>query len=1204
MTRLVPSNFVHLRVHTEYSVVDGLVRVKPLIEATAKMGMPAVAVTDHANLFAMIKFYTAAMAQGVKPVCGCDVLLENPERPDKPFPLVLLVQNLAGYRNLTRLISLSYTEKQGHGEPQLRREWLQANADGLIALSGGMTGEVGRALQESDAATARTVLAGYMNLFPGRFYLELQRCGRQGEESYLQAAVQLASETGCPVVATNDVRFINSEDFEAHEVRVCIHERRTLDDPRRPRHYSEQQYLRSPEEMLELFDDLPEAIENTVQIARRCTLELELGKPYLPNYPVPDGLTMDEFFRQVSRQGLDQHLPRLFREIRGQHAPDEDFAAFCQPYYERLDFELNVIIQMGFPGYFLIVMEFIQWAKNNDIPVGPGRGSGAGSIVAYALGITDLDPLRYDLLFERFLNPERVSMPDFDVDFCMEGRDRVIAHVAELYGKEAVSQIITFGTMAAKAVVRDVARVQGKSYGLADKLSKLIPFEPGMTLTKAMEMEPQLPEFIDSDEDAQEIMEMAFKLEGITRNVGKHAGGVVIAPTRLTDFSPLYCDENGDSLVTQFDKNDVETAGLVKFDFLGLRTLTIIDWAVKMINAQEAAHQQDKLDIRNIPLDDVRVYELLQRAETTAVFQLESRGMKELIRKLLPSCFEDIVALVALFRPGPLQSGMVDDFINRKHGRADSSYPHPDLEPVLKNTYGVILYQEQVMQIAQVLANFSLGNADMLRRAMGKKKQEEMDKQRSFFLAGAAERGISAELAGSIFDLMEKFAGYGFNKSHSAAYALVSYQTAWLKKHYPAYFMAAVLSADMQNTDKVVTLIEECREMQLPLVVPDVNVGAYNFTVNQHGEIVYGLGAIKGLGEGPINAIIAARNEGGPFRSLLDFCSRVDLRTVNKRALEAMIRAGALDHLVDADTDHTRAQLMAALPDTVQAAEQSSRNQAAGVLDMFGDIAPVPEPEVSAGVINVRPWTQQKRLQAERDTLGLYLSGHPIDEYLPELKQLTRDRLANLRPERESQWVAGLLVSTRTMRSKRGDNIAFITLDDRSGRLEISLFAKEYEQFRELLQKDAILVVDCQVSMDDFKGAMRGRAREVLNLTQARQRFARAIELELHAGVLTPDFTRRLADVLQPYRQAPPPAPEAAGESPGQDYADEYPVPPNAELIPPETPLSCPVRIRYRRPEIAGNLQLGENWQVLPDQTLIQELHLLCGANAVSIAYR
>ncbi|HLT62930.1 MAG TPA: DNA polymerase III subunit alpha, partial [Pseudohongiella sp.] len=921
----MPAQFVHLNVHTEFSIVDGLVRVGDLVKTAAKMGMPAVAVTDQGNLFGMIKFYSAAMSAGVKPVCGCDVWIENPERPDRPYALTLLVRNLEGYRNLTRLISRSFTEKVGHGEPQLRRDWLVGNSDGLIALSGGMNGDVGRALVEGNRGEAFKALAAWMNLFPDSFYLTVSRCGRPGEDSYNQAVARLGSDADCALVAVNDVRFLSADDFEAHEVRVCIHDRRTLDDPRRPRNYTEQQYLRTPQEMVELFADMPEAIENTVLIAMRCSLALELGKPYLPNYPVPPGMTMEEFFRSVSREGLDKRLPRAFADHKGigfvmneTHA--EEYKAFCEPYYQRLDFELNVIIQMGFPGYFLIVMEFIQWAKNNDIPVGPGRGSGAGSIVAWALGITDLDPLKYDLLFERFLNPERVSMPDFDVDFCMEGRDRVIQHVAELYGKEAVSQIITFGTMAAKAVVRDVARVQGKSYGLADKLSKLIPFEPGMTLSKAMEMEPQLKEFIDSDEDAQEIMEMAFKLEGITRNVGKHAGGVVIAPTRLTDFSPLYCDENGEGLVTQFDKNDVETAGLVKFDFLGLRTLTIIDWAVKMINAQESAHKNNPLDITAIPLDDMRVYELLQRGETTAVFQLESRGMKELIRRLLPSCFEDIVALVALFRPGPLQSGMVDDFINRKHGRAEIVYPHPDLEPVLSNTYGVILYQEQVMQIAQVLANYSLGGADMLRRAMGKKKPEEMAKQRSIFLQGASENGLSEELAGSIFDLMEKFAGYGFNKSHSAAYALVSYQTAWLKLHYPAYFMAAVLSADMQNTDKVVTLIEECREMKLPLIVPDVNVGAYNFTVNSKGEIVYGLGAIKGLGEGPINAIIRAREEGGPFTSLLDFCKRVDLRTVNKRALEALIKAGALDNLYQADTDTTRAWLMATLADTVQAA--------------------------------------------------------------------------------------------------------------------------------------------------------------------------------------------------------------------------------------------------------------------------------------------
>ena len=1259
------SDFVHLRLHTEFSIVDGLVRVKPLVDTVRAMGMPAVAVTDHGNLFGMIKFYSAALDKGIKPICGCDVLVENPERPDSPFTLVLLARDLTGYRNLTRLISLTYMEKRELGEPMVKREWLREHAEGLIALSGGIDGDVGRALIDGDVASARALVEQWMGLYPDSFYLELSRCGRPGEEAYVQAAVTLAAQTGCPVVATNDVRFIDADDFEAHEVRVCIHERRTLDDARRPRRYTEQQYLRSPEEMVSLFADIPEALANSVYIAERCSLDLELGKPYLPNYPVPDGLTVDEYFRKISREGLEEHLPRCFEKEFGRSAKEADadeWQRFCQPYYERLDFELNVIIQMGFPGYFLIVMEFIQWAKKNDIPVGPGRGSGAGSIVAWALGITDLDPLKYDLLFERFLNPERVSMPDFDVDFCMEGRDRVIQHVADLYGKDAVSQIITFGTMAAKAVVRDVARVQGKSYGLADKLSKLIPFEVGMTLTKAVEQEPALREFIDGDEDAQEIMEMAFKLEGITRNVGKHAGGVVIAPTVLTDFSPLYTDEQGEGLVTQFDKNDVETAGLVKFDFLGLRTLTIIDWAVKMINAQEPRHKDDPLDITSIPLADTRVYDLLQRGETTAVFQLESRGMKELIRRLLPSRFEDIVALVALFRPGPLQSGMVDDFINRKHGRADTAYPHPDLEPVLSNTYGVILYQEQVMQIAQVLANYSLGGADMLRRAMGKKKPEEMAEQRSIFLAGAAKRGLREDVAGSIFDLMEKFAGYGFNKSHSAAYALVSYQTAWLKTHYPAYFMAAVLSADMQNTDKVVTLIEECRSMKLPLVVPDVNVGAYNFTVNSKGEIVYGLGAIKGLGEGPINAVIQAREQGGPFATLLDFCSRVDLRTVNKRALEALIRAGALDTMVEADADTARAVLMMSLADTVQAAEQRNRNKASGVADMFGDIEPEPVQSAAAmSLTGVQPWTQMQRLREEKNTLGLYLSGHPIDEFLPELQQLTRDRLVAVKADREHQWLAGLLVSTRTMRTKRGDLIAFITLDDRSARLEISLFGKEYERFRDVLQDDAILMVDCQVSNDEFSGGLRGRAREILSLDQARQRFARSVQLELDAASLTPDFTQQLKAVIEPYRRTSQHASQDASQHASQDasegraplawasaeqgqlaeagvaametFADgDYPEAAYAEAgyaeqefdsagrAPAEPALpweddpdavepepasrSCPVRVHYKRPDVSGWLQLGSQWQVLPSQELIQALRQLCGREAVSLSYR
>ncbi|MEX0619169.1 MAG: DNA polymerase III subunit alpha [Pseudohongiellaceae bacterium] len=1182
------NNFVHLRLHTEYSITDGVVTINPLVEKVAQLGMSAVAITDRENLFGFIKFYTSAIAAGLKPVCGCDVLVRNGV-DGVSNRLVLLVRNATGYANLTRLISRAYVEKPTHPQLCLDKDWLADGAEGLIALSGARDSDIARALLEGDRPAAESLLKQWMGYFPRNcFYLELQRTGRAQEEQYIQAVVSLAADTGCPVVATNDVRFLARDDFDAHEVRVCINERRTLDDPRRPHLYSEQQYLRSPEEMSALFADIPEAIENTVEIARRCSLTLELGKPYLPNYPVPAGQTVEDFFCAVSRQGLDRRLASsLPRE-------DGDRDAVTKTYHERLQFELNIINQMGFAGYFLIVMEFIQWARDNDIPVGPGRGSGAGSIVAYALGITDLDPLRYDLLFERFLNPERVSMPDFDVDFCMEGRDRVIQHVAELYGKEAVSQIITFGTMAAKAVVRDVARVQGKSYGLADKLSKLIPFEPGMTLHKALEQEPQLGEFIDSDEDAQEIMEMAFKLEGITRNVGKHAGGVVIAPTKLTDFTPLYCDDNGEGLVTQFDKNDVETVGLVKFDFLGLRTLTIIDWAVKMINRQVRGPDSEHLDITELPLDDASVYEMLQSGETTAIFQLESRGMKDLIKRLQPNGFEDMIALVALFRPGPLQSGMVDDYINRKHGREKVFYPHPDLKSVLGNTYGVILYQEQVMKIAQVLANYTLGGADMLRRAMGKKKQEEMDKQRSLFMAGAKVNGIEGQLAGSIFDLMEKFAGYGFNKSHSAAYALVSYQTAWLKVHYPAYFMAAVLTADMQNTDKLVTLIDECRSMKIPLARPDVNAGEYNFTVNDSGEIVYALGAIKGLGEGPVNSIIAARSD-GIFTSLLDFCTRVDARSVNKRTMEALIRSGAMDGLLEGEIDLKRACLMANLPETVQAAEQSCRNQDSGVADMFGAIEPEPDTPASLGHRAARPWSQKQRLAAELEALGLHLSGHPIDEYLPELDKFTRARLANLRPEREPQLVAGLVHTLRSMKSKRGDTIAFVELDDRSARMEVSFFAKEYEQFRDKLHKHEILVVECLVSVDDYHGGVRGRAREAMTLTEARRKFARRLGVSLSADELTSGFCEQLAQILQPYKcvrvSGGNGSVVAVGAAGDHGLAETAPA------------AGCPVVIHYHRKDAKGCIMLGDDWTVSLDDELIQRLKSEYGKDRVMLDY-
>lgn len=828
---------------------------------------------------------------------------------------------------------------------------------------------------------------------------------------------------------------------------------------------------------------------------------------------------------------------------------------------------------MGFPGYFLIVMDFIQWAKDNNVPVGPGRGSGAGSLVAYAQKITDLDPIGYDLLFERFLNPERVSMPDFDVDFCMEKRDKVIEYVAERYGRDAVSQIVTFGTMAAKAVVRDVARAQGRPYSLGDKLSKLIPFEVGMTLGKAIEQEAALKEFIANDEEAEEIWEMALKLEGTTRGTGKHAGGVVIAPTKLTDFSPLLCDESGNGLVVQFDKNDIEDAGLVKFDFLGLRTLTIIDWALEMVDKVRGVNGQEPLNIDAIPLDDGKTFEMLKRAETTAVFQLESRGMKELIKRLLPDSLDDMIALVALFRPGPLQSGMVDDFINRKHGRAEVSYPHPDyqhelLKPVLSPTYGIILYQEQVMQIAQVMAGYSLGQADMLRRAMGKKKPEEMAKQRSGFMEGCAANGIDKDLAGNIFDLVEKFAGYGFNKSHSAAYALVSYQTAWLKAHYPGPFMAAVMSTEMDNLDKVVPLIEECRNLKLTVTPPDVNVGGYKFTVDTEGRVVYGLGAIRGVGEGPIGAIVEARQTGGPFTDLFDFCRRLDPKRMNKRTLEALIRSGALDNL-----GPNRAVLAASMEDALKAAAQNHTNQSLGMLDMFGEAFADAEDEVLdvyTEYLGAREWTDRERLSGEKDTLGLYLTGHPIDEYERELKRFVSTRISDLKPSREPQRVAGLVVAMRTMKSKRGDTMAFITLDDRTGRIEASLFGELFDQLRGQIEADQVLIVEGEVSSDDFSGGLRLRGKDVTPMVTARIRYGDAVELALDAERINGRLVESLRDSLAPYRD-------------------------NGGL---------PVRLQYRHAQAVGWLELAGEWKVAPSDDLLLALRDVEGQAGVQLRYR
>ncbi len=1174
------ANFVHLRIHTEFSLHDSVVRIKPLIKSVAGKKMPACAITDLTNFYGLIKFYKAAQGAGVKPIAGSDFLLLSDDGESQPTQFTLLAMNDKGYKNIIELISRAWRYGQQQGMAYVQRQWVSELSEGVIALSGAKFGDIGVALVSGRRPQAESLLAGWMKDFPNRFFIELQRTGRENDENYLHAAVDLAADMNCPVVATNDVRFLKSDEFEVHEARVCIGEGRTLDDPRRERRYSDQQYLRSAEEMAELFSDIPEAITNTVEIAKRCNLTIQMGKYFLPEYPIPAGLTEAEFFRQVSQKGLEERLERLLDK----NAPD--YQERRKVYDDRLTFELDIIIQMGFPGYFLIVMDFIQWAKDHDIPVGPGRGSGAGSLVAYSLKITDLDPLEYDLLFERFLNPERVSMPDFDIDFCMDNRDKVISYVADNYGRDAVSQIITFGTMAAKAVVRDVARVQGKSYGLADKLSKLIPPTPGMTLEQALQEEPQLKEFLAMDGDAQEIWEMAEQLEGLTRNVGKHAGGVVIAPTKLTDFAPLYCDETGSGLVTQFDKGDVEEAGLVKFDFLGLRTLTIIDWARIMIDKQRAKKGEAPLDISAIPLDDPKTYTLLKRAETTAVFQLESRGMKDLIKRLQPDNIEDLIALVALFRPGPLESGMVDDFINRKHGRAQVAYPdakfqHQSLKPVLEPTYGVIVYQEQVMQIAQVLAGYTLGGADMLRRAMGKKKPEEMAKQREVFEAGAKSQGVDGDLAIKIFDLVEKFAGYGFNKSHSAAYAIVSYQTAWLKAHYPAHFMAATMSSDMDKTDKVVTFIEECRTMKLTLLPPDVNSGEFQFTVDDQGNIIYGLGAIKGLGEGPVESIIAARNEGGPFKDLFDFCARVDARKVNKRALEAIIRSGAADRLGPSyntphyNRDQDRAIMFAAMSEAVKTAEQSAANSNAGMMDLFGEViaADVSVTDVYKDFINTRSWSIKDRLHAEKETLGLYLTGHPIDEYEQELEHLVSSRIANLKPEKSNQTIAGLIISQRVVKTKRGDNMAILTVDDRTGRMDVTLFSEIYNNARELLLKDGLLVITGQVKHDDFSGQLKMSADNVQLLSDLRQDKVREIHLQWHAGLLAPNAVRDLMQLLQTHRGSP------------QHNA------------------RCPLIIDYYRSDAKAQLQLGNDWLIRPEDELLQSLRERFGSQSVSLVY-
>ncbi|MBA4696490.1 MAG: DNA polymerase III subunit alpha [Legionella sp.] len=1141
--------YVHLNVHTEYSLIDGLVRINPLMEIVKHQGMQAVAITDYCNLFAAVKVFKAATKRGIKPILGADLPCYDAAYPNRISSLVLLCQNEQGYRNLTCLISRAYQEGQIQGLPRVNVDWIPSCTDGLIALSGGRLGAIGQALLSQDKETALALIKVFMQHFPQRFYLEIQRTGQPEEADYNDQILALAKECNLPLVATNAVRFLKPTDFEAHEARVCIHDGLTLADPKRSRRYTPAQHLRSPQEMIDLFQDLPQALANTVEIAKRCTVRLDLGSTYLPNFPIPPSTTIEGYLSQVSRQGLEEKLHLLFDNL-----PHEQFILKRTAYDERLKLELDVINAMGFAGYFLIVADFIQWAKHQQIPVGPGRGSGAGSLVAYVLKITDLDPLQYDLLFERFLNPERVSMPDFDIDFCMEGRDRVIDYVTEKYGRQSVSQIITFGSMAAKAVVRDVGRVLAFPYGFVDTIAKLIPFEIGMTLTKALDDVQELRRRYE-EEDVKTLIDLALKLEGITRNAGKHAGGLVIAPSKLTDFTAIYCEEGSSHIVSQFDKDDVEAVGLVKFDFLGLRTLTIIDWTITNINKQnnQSNPNQTPIDIAHIPTDDSLTFDLLKACQTTAVFQLESRGMKELIYRLQPDCFEDIIALVALFRPGPLQSGMVDDFVNRKHGIAQVAYPHPDLEPILKPTYGVILYQEQVMQIAQVLANYTLGAADLLRRAMGKKKPEEMAKQRTIFTEGAIARGVEAKTATHIFDLMEKFAGYGFNKSHSAAYALIAYQTAWLKAHYPAFFMASVVSSDMDNTDKVVGFLQECAQMQLKVLPPDINQSHYVFTVFDDHTLVYGLGAIKGVGESAIQCIVESRKEHGPFSDLFDFCERLDLRKVNRRALEALIKSGAMDGWKVA-----REILQASLEKALKLANKTQETERQGQTTLF-DLLSFEKEHDHKQYEQSEPWSEKERLKGEKETLGFYLTGHPAADYCNEFA-LFVTKMGQLNPRLSNHaTVCGLILSVRRIMTQRRKILSIVQLEDPSGKIDIIIFSEV------TLQSGEFLVVEGDVSADEYSGGLKMTANRWCSIETARSRFGAFLQLSLSSQ--DKDKLAALQTALATY------------------------------------PGDCVVRMTYNGMQARALLEAGKQWHIAPSDDLLQDLRQLLGENRVNYCY-
>jgi DNA polymerase-3 subunit alpha len=1096
MQNLDKSHYIHLRCHSEFSITDGIVKIEDYVKQAVDKNMPAVAITDLSNLFGAVKFYKKATEEGLKPLIGCELWLENEINRDEPYRILTLCKDKEGYENLSQLLSKAYLENQYRERAEIKKSWLLTEFNkGLIVLSGATSGDIGQLMLNEKFDEAKEALSQWKNYFGDRFYIELQRHGegdlKVKQEQYIKQVLHYAVDYEVPVVATHPIQFMKEDDFRAHESKSCIAEGFVLGDRRRPKLFTSNQYCKDEAEMTELFSDIPSALANSVSIAGRCNFSFILGKNYLPNFPIPDDTKIEDYLLNEAKNGLEKRIKVLFLDKTLQLKKRIE-------YEERLNFEVGVINEMGYAGYFLIVADFINWAKNNNIPVGPGRGSGAGSVVAYSLGITDLDPIKYNLLFERFLNPDRVSMPDFDIDFCMEGRDKVIDYVKQKYGSSSVSQIATFGTMAARAAIGDVGRVLQLPFNFVQEIAKLIPTELGITLQAAVDQEPRIKERIAKEEEVKELFDLAMRLEGLVRNVSMHAGGVLIAPTRISAFSPIYCQPDGGGIISQFDKYDVESVGLVKFDFLGLRTLTIIDMALKNANRILEGKSLSPLNLDEIAIDDRATFNLLKESNTTAVFQLESSGMKDMLKQAKPDCFEDIVALVALYRPGPMD--LIPEFCKRKLGQQKVTYPHPATESILKETYGIAVYQEQVMQIAQAVAGYSLGSADLLRRAMGKKNKEEMDAQRTDFIAGATKNNLDEKQANALFDLLEKFAGYGFNKSHAAAYAKIAYQTAYLKAHFAASFLAASMSAEMNNTDNIHLLFDDCKINNLELLPPDINQSSYKFIPLNDKQIIYGLGAIKGTGDSSIQLILEERENNGFFKSLFDFTSRLDLTKVNRRVVESLVRSGAFDKI-----ESNRASLLASVSLAIKMAEQNKNE--AGQEGLFGgsDIEAIT-------LIEMNPWEEKNQLLEEKAALGFYFSGHLFSYYKKIIKSFISTKLIDLRPRKENYLIAGIISSVKYRQSSRG-KIAIITIDDGEANIDAVLGNNLLTQSYNLIKDDELIIIEGRVSLDDYSGSNRLSAIKIYDLMTFQSLKANLLKISLNHQ----SDSFKLKELLKPY---------------------------------------------------------------------------------------